>query len=67
MNTRTAFHHPLGLLDHPLNLRFSPKRLTVELMSHFVVARLGADSNQPIKIEAVSRKLLFLGGGVELA
>jgi hypothetical protein len=30
-------------------------------MSHFVGARLGADSTQPIKIEAVSRKLLFLG------
>jgi hypothetical protein len=33
-------------------------------MSHFVVARLGADSNQPIKIEAVSRKLLFFWGGL---
>jgi hypothetical protein len=49
------------LLDHPLNLRFSPKRLTLALMSHFVGARLGADSTQPIKIEACSRKLLFLG------
>jgi hypothetical protein len=39
--------------DHPLNLRFSPKRLTLALMSLFFGARLGLDSTQPMKIEAV--------------
>jgi hypothetical protein len=40
------------LLDHPLNLRFSPKMLTLVLMSHFFGARLEVDSTRPIKIEA---------------
>jgi hypothetical protein len=33
-------------------------------MSHFVGARLGADSTQLITMEAVSRKLIFFGGGL---
>ena len=48
--------------DHPLNLRFSPKRLTLALISHVFGARLGADSTQPIKIEALSRKLKLVRG-----
>jgi hypothetical protein len=48
-------HSGFSLQDHPLNLRFSPKRLTLALMSHVFGARLGADSTQPIKIEALSR------------
>jgi hypothetical protein len=50
------------LQDPSVKSSVSPKSLTLALISHVFGARLGADSTQPIKIEALSRKLKLVRG-----